>query len=155
MSLSSAMRETVPPQALSTALHSAGDRMGSVDNEPRQLDLAASVIAMHRMNGSAIRTIVNRAIELNRMCRSNMAEQTGYDASEITKYLDEKAGRHIPLAIIAYVLLNDRHFVVVDGLAGMVGRETQPKTRDLAAENRTLRGKLAALRTEIDSLLTP
>jgi transcriptional regulator with XRE-family HTH domain len=116
-----------------------------------QLPLAATVQSVHRANGERFRKLFQRAITSNGLSLSDIAEETGIDNSQITRMLAGDAG--LRADFIAATLQRDRLGVVVQGLAAMCGYEATPKTPDLAAENKRLREKLAALRAEVDSAL--
>ena len=118
-----------------------------------QIELVPSIQAVHRSNGRRIRALLVKAIEVNGLSRSDLAHESALDGSEITRILEAEGERHIPARLIAAVMARDHARVFLAGLAEMTGYEVRPKVADLAAENRALRSKLAALRSELDTLL--
>lgn len=116
-----------------------------------QLPLAATVQSVHRANGERLRKLVQRAISENALSLSDLAEETRIDNSQVTRMLAGDAG--LRSDFLAAVLQRDRLGVFVQGLAALCGWEAQPKKPDLAAENKRLREKYAALRSEIDRIL--
>jgi predicted transcriptional regulator len=116
-----------------------------------QLPLAATVQSVHKANGERLRKLVQKAITSNALSLSDFADETAIDNSQITRMLAGDAG--LRADFLAAVLHRDRQGVFVQGLAALCGYEAVPKRPDLAAENKRLREKLAALRAEVDAAL--
>jgi hypothetical protein len=116
-----------------------------------QLPLAATVQSIHKANADRIRKLIAQAISANALSLSDLAEETRIDNSQVTRMLAGDAGMR--LDFLAAVLQRDRLGSLVTSLAALCGYEATPKRPDLAAENKRLREKLAALRAEVDSAL--
>lgn len=114
---------------------------------------APAIHAVHAEGGDRIRALLRRAVEMNRLLQADLSDETGIDEKQIGRALRDEGGAHPPLALVACVLSKDRLGIMIQGLAAMCGYEATRKTPDLAAENKRLREKLAALRAEVDSVL--
>lgn len=125
-------------------------RIGTPREETQQ---PLSPAIHYQSQGSRLRKLLRTTIAANRIDVVDLEADTGFDEKQIGRALKDDGGAHPPLAVVACILAKDRAGTFITGLAEMLGYEAQPKTPDLAAENRELRQKLAKLRGEIDAVL--
>lgn len=106
----------------------------------------------HRENGRRVLGFINRAMKENGLSRSRLAEETGYDGSQVTRLLDGEG--NLPPALIAAVVELDRAHVLLAGLCALVGCDVVERKPDPMAENKRLRGELLDLRNRLDAVLS-
>lgn len=125
-------------------------RLGTPQEEQQQ---PLSPALHYAKQGARLRALLRNTIAANRIDVVDLEADTAVDEKQIGRALKDDGGAHPPLSVIACILAKDRAGTFVTGLADMLGYEATPRTPDLAAENRALREKLAAIQAEISAAL--
>ncbi len=120
-------------------------RVGAQDSASDIEQLPLSPQMDWAQKGARIRALLNKALVSSGITMPEIERNTGVDEKQAARNLKEGGGNHPPLPLVAYLLWSDERAVILGGLASMLGYELRRREPDLAAENRSLRARLARL----------